>query len=677
MSIRLPPFQHRAEGGGGVRLPPSPIDAAIRALPWAKFGWALAVLAAPLALAIVILIFVIHSAFLAALVDATLAWLSFLYFQAWQLYGSTPVRLSASTRALHAVHLPLLLAAVTLRLIVQWGISNYLPHTSERKKRAVTASAVGYIALLYFTFHDIVTTASSLRAAGSDSDDSRSSAVSSAFASIYWRSLLLTILGAVSSWWVPTSNGKLHAAERKLLLDAAAATDAAGAQGSTDGNSKDGSGSRRNQRGKNGTSNGNTDLTQGTAIRERILKQQLTQHYKAHIAYIVLQAAAEEDVLVNDAGSGGKREENEGSQNDERQLRHRITSTTGTTDTLSRHVNDSSSLASSSSLPAVVMLHGYGAGKSFWLLNLPTLSERFPNTRFYSLDLLGMGCSAHTFNMSSLRTPGEAESYFISSLETWRSSLGLERMMLCGHSFGGYLASCYALRYPERVEHLVLVSPVGMPVPPTIDATSAAGRGGTPPKVRAPWWAQRYGLVPIMRFLWQQHVTLSQILHLLGPFGLLVFKWIIRRRFGHIASKHLPLEALANYTYHLNAGAVPGHRGLNLLLKPGAHAYDPLLPRLKKGLKLGVSLIYGAYDWMEVGAGRELVDSVLDVGSHFAELIVIPEAGHQMYLENAEAFNDAFTNIIKKVEALMEMRKKNAGNNTQEEEAVEGGIALQ
>jgi pimeloyl-ACP methyl ester carboxylesterase len=32
---------------------------------------------------------------------------------------------------------------------------------------------------------------------------------------------------------------------------------------------------------------------------------------------------------------------------------------------------------------------------------------------------------------------------------------------MVGHSFGGYLAACYCEKYPEKIEHLTLLSPAG------------------------------------------------------------------------------------------------------------------------------------------------------------------------------------------------------------------------
>ena len=44
-------------------------------------------------------------------------------------------------------------------------------------------------------------------------------------------------------------------------------------------------------------------------------------------------------------------------------------------------------------------------------------------------------------------------------VEALRVHLGLERMDLLGHSAAGNLAICYAARYPDRLAHLVLLTP--------------------------------------------------------------------------------------------------------------------------------------------------------------------------------------------------------------------------
>ena len=47
----------------------------------------------------------------------------------------------------------------------------------------------------------------------------------------------------------------------------------------------------------------------------------------------------------------------------------------------------------------------------------------------------------------------------VADLEAIRVSLAIERLTLCGYSWGGLLALLYMLEHPERVERLALVSP--------------------------------------------------------------------------------------------------------------------------------------------------------------------------------------------------------------------------
>lgn len=101
------------------------------------------------------------------------------------------------------------------------------------------------------------------------------------------------------------------------------------------------------------------------------------------------------------------------------------------------------------------MIHGYGAGSAFWAMNLEEISQKHP---VYVFDTLGFARSSRPeFSLD----PKEIELQFADSIEKWREAMGFETMVLVGHSFGGYQASAYALKYPERLEHLILVDPWG------------------------------------------------------------------------------------------------------------------------------------------------------------------------------------------------------------------------
>lgn len=60
----------------------------------------------------------------------------------------------------------------------------------------------------------------------------------------------------------------------------------------------------------------------------------------------------------------------------------------------------------------------------------------------------------------------------LADIDAIRQMLGQEKLVLIGHSFGGYLATMYALKYPQNVEAMVLVAPAAalvMPGPPELD----------------------------------------------------------------------------------------------------------------------------------------------------------------------------------------------------------------
>jgi pimeloyl-ACP methyl ester carboxylesterase len=87
------------------------------------------------------------------------------------------------------------------------------------------------------------------------------------------------------------------------------------------------------------------------------------------------------------------------------------------------------------------------------LLNVaPTLSRYF---RIIIPDIIGFGHSDKPIAEYSM-------DFFVRFLQAFLDKLNIEKAIICGHSFGGYLATEFAIRSSNRVEKLVLIAPVGI-----------------------------------------------------------------------------------------------------------------------------------------------------------------------------------------------------------------------
>ncbi|KAI8360942.1 Alpha/Beta hydrolase protein [Mortierella sp. GBAus27b] len=249
---------------------------------------------------------------------------------------------------------------------------------------------------------------------------------------------------------------------------------------------------------------------------------------------------------------------------------------------------------------AIVVCHGYGAGLGFFYRNYLSLSQ-IPNSKIYAIDWLGMGSSSrpdfkfkHTSKTSMQQVVKDSEDFFVEGLEEWRQIQQIEKMVLVGHSLGGYLSAVYALKYPERVEKLILVSPVGipenpeaqkapLPTPPSEQDSDEAS--STPPQT-----PQRQSPAPpssLFRKLalgaWERNITPQSIMRFTGPFGPSLVAAYTSRRFAFLEEDEL--RDLNNYIYHISSKSGSGEYALATILAPGAYARWPLMDRLK-GLKM-------------------------------------------------------------------------------------------
>ncbi|KAK4143326.1 Alpha/Beta hydrolase protein [Dichotomopilus funicola] len=370
----------------------------------------------------------------------------------------------------------------------------------------------------------------------------------------------------------------------------------------------------------------------------------------------------------------------------------------------------------------LVMLHGYGAGLGFFYKNFEPLS-RAPGWKLYALDMLGMGNSARPNFRIHAKEPkekiAEAESWFIDALEEWRKARQIEKFTLLGHSLGGYLAVSYALKYPGRLNKLILASPVGIPEDPwavnaampepgestlanefiqdqesivegepagntaftrkstTTSTNSSSKTPATPPRRPIPGW---------LSWLWDANVSPFSIVRLAGPLGPRFVSGWTSRRFNHLPPDEK--EALHTYSYALFRQKGSGEYVLPYLLAPGAYARSPVINRIQdvgrqvvrpatadgapaqRETGLPIVFLYGENDWMDVAGGyaaeekiKQRVAQALREGTAeerkrengSAKVVVVRNAGHHLYLDNPDDFNKV---IVKEMAETRERRLK-------------------
>lgn len=100
----------------------------------------------------------------------------------------------------------------------------------------------------------------------------------------------------------------------------------------------------------------------------------------------------------------------------------------------------------------IFILHGFMGNKECWL---PLIEHLKPYYRCISLDLLGFGESGKP----QIRYDVATEVAFVRQVAL---TLGLDSYYILGHSFGGWVAAAYALKYPTSVKGLLLAAPAGI-----------------------------------------------------------------------------------------------------------------------------------------------------------------------------------------------------------------------
>jgi proline iminopeptidase len=208
---------------------------------------------------------------------------------------------------------------------------------------------------------------------------------------------------------------------------------------------------------------------------------------------------------------------------------------------------------------------------------------------------------------------------YVSDLEDLRHHLGLERMLLLGHSHGGVIAMAYAAAYPARVRRLVLASTLARFGP---DEEKAMHRG-MEKRSAQPWAADAIAALEVEQ---AGNFTTDEEL---SP---LVFREL-PLYFAHFGA------AEAGYLDTLKSESINAD-ALRLFNQEIFNTFD-LRERLPS-IKAQALVITGDEDFI---CGPVCAEEIC-AGIKGARMVIVGDAGHQVFVEQPQAFHDEVASFL-------------------------------
>jgi proline iminopeptidase len=258
----------------------------------------------------------------------------------------------------------------------------------------------------------------------------------------------------------------------------------------------------------------------------------------------------------------------------------------------------------------IIILHG---GPSFDHNYLLPDMDRLANAfRLIYYDQRGRGKSAENVGPATVSIQSE-----IDDLDTVRAYFHLEHVTLLGHSWGGLLAMEYALRYPDRVSHLVLMNTA----PASHDDCVLFER-------------ERDTSVPedtaILRDLESRPEDAEGDPDARAAYSRVYFR-------GTLRSPELLDRLIERLRVDWTTDGILKERAIGERLwneTYGSPDYD-LLPRLT-GLRVPTLILHGDYDFVPVACATHIAEAIPG-----ANLVVVHDCGHFSYIERPEDVHNA------------------------------------
>jgi pimeloyl-ACP methyl ester carboxylesterase len=259
----------------------------------------------------------------------------------------------------------------------------------------------------------------------------------------------------------------------------------------------------------------------------------------------------------------------------------------------------------------LLLLHGFGNESHIWDDFAPAVA---PYYRTVAMDHRGHGDS----DWDSERRYGVE--FLVRDVEAVRESLGIDRLVVIGHSLGGRIATLFASRHAERMAGLVLVD-----IGPDVDARGKTriqldiGANQTP----------RFGSIAE----YARALTLAYPEAQPPAIERMARHGLRRCEDGRFELKMDPA---------LRAVARPGAADSDADEELAAMSPEAQWAALARITCPTLVVRGAASDILSPDTADKMVDEVLDDG----RLAVVPQAGHSVMTDNPDGFRDAITAFV-------------------------------
>lgn len=277
----------------------------------------------------------------------------------------------------------------------------------------------------------------------------------------------------------------------------------------------------------------------------------------------------------------------------------------------------------------------------------------------------------------------DMETFYTNAIDQWRSAKGIPKLdFLVGHSFGGYWSGSYALRNPDRVLTLVLLSPVGVERHIHAVTNDVIPESKTEMVTRKPSLsAVSYDFLSRWPLLLKSHIRqwyyilpfFPRFLRWLGPWGYIKYfkMWysklfkvnmVVNKKGGlhnvFKSSNELVYgtnrECMLLVEYLFNAISRGSHSDIYVknLLTPSTVSKHPLFDKFNlflesSELPFDLHVVYGQYDFMNSEAGEHLVHRCNAASkSEVAQIHKVAEGGHNLYIDNPFDTNRLLAKVV-------------------------------